>query len=63
MIFDEETDPKTKRAKLRPLDNVSVPELKEYLVQLAEEMKRVQAEIDKKEKHKGAVDAIFRKPG
>lgn len=63
MIFDEDSDPKTKRQKLRPLDNVSVPELKEYLVQLADEIKRVQAEIDKKEKHKGAVDAIFKKPG
>ena len=62
MIFDEDSDPKTKRPKLRVLDNLSVPELKEYIVQMQEEIKRVQAEIDKKEKHKNAVDAVFKKP-
>lgn len=62
MIFDEESDPKTKRPKPRLLDNMSVPDLKEYVLHLQEEIKRVQAEIDKKEKHKNAVDAIFKKP-
>jgi uncharacterized small protein (DUF1192 family) len=62
MIFDEETDPKTKRAKPRLLDNMSVPDLKEYVIHLHEEIKRVEAEIEKREKHKNAVDAIFKKP-
>ena len=60
MILDEDTDPKTKRAKLRPLDNVSVPELKEYLAQLKAETARVEAEIQKKEKYKNAADALFK---
>lgn len=63
MIFDEETDPKTKRAKPRLLDNMSVPDLKEYVVHLQDEIKRVEAEIAKRDKHKSAVDAIFKKPG
>ncbi len=63
MIFDEDTDPKTKRAKPRLLDTMSVPDMKEYLVHLAEEIRRVEAEIEKREKHKNAVDAIFKKPG
>lgn len=63
MIFDEDSDPKTRRPKPRKLDDFSVPDLKEYLVHLADEIKRVEAELEKKEKHKNAVDAIFKKPG
>lgn len=62
MINDDDTDPKTKRAKPRVLDKMSVPELHEYVVQLKEEMARVEAEIAKKDKHKNAADAFFRKP-
>ena len=43
MIFDEDTDPKTKRAKPRLLDTMSVPDMKEYLIHLADEIKRVEA--------------------
>ena len=60
MILDDDLDPKTKKAKPRVLDNVSVPELKEYVQQLKDEMARVEAEIQKKEKHKAAVDALFK---
>ena len=60
MIFNEDTDPKTKRQKLRPLDNMSVPDLKEYAEQLKAEILRAEAEIQKKEKHKNAADAIFK---
>jgi uncharacterized small protein (DUF1192 family) len=62
MILDEDSDPKTKRAKPRNLDNFSVPDLKEYIVHLNDEIKRVEAELAKKEKHKNAVDAFFKKP-
>ena len=62
MIFDEETDPKTKRAKPRLLDTLSIPELKDYIVHLGEEIKRVDAEIAKREKYKNAVDSFFKKP-
>lgn len=62
MITDDETDPKTKRAKPRALDKMSVAELQEYTVQLKEELARVENEIGKKDKHKSAMDALFRKP-
>lgn len=61
MINDDETDPKTKRAKPRALDKFSVPELREYALQLKEEIARVEQEIDKKDKHRNAADALFSK--
>lgn len=60
MIFDDDTDPKTKKQKLRPLDNLSVPELRDYIEQLKNEIVRVEADIQKKEKHKAAADALFK---
>ena len=61
MIFDDENDPKTKRAKPRALDKMSVPELREYVAQLKEEIARVEADIAKKDTHRSAVDALFKK--
>lgn len=61
MINDDETDPKTKRVKPRVLDKLSVPELREYVVQLKEEIARVEQEIEKKDKHRNAADALFSK--
>ena len=63
MIFDDDTDPKTKKPKLRALDNMSVPELREYVRQLKDEIARAEADIQKKEKHKAAADALFKPPG
>lgn len=60
MIFDDELDPKTKRPKARPLDNLSVPELRDYAEALKAEAQRVEAEIQKKEKYKSAADALFK---
>jgi uncharacterized small protein (DUF1192 family) len=60
MIFDDDTDPKTKKPKPRALDNLSVPELRDYITQMKGEIARVEAEILKKEKHKAAADALFK---
>ena len=60
MIFDDDTDPKTKKQKLRALDNLSVPDLRDYIAQLKSEIVRVEADIEKKEKHKAAADALFK---
>lgn len=60
MFQDDDLDPKTRKAKPRVLDNLSVPELKEYVVQLQGEIARVELEIQKKEKHKAAADALFK---
>ncbi|MBI1214718.1 MAG: DUF1192 family protein [Alphaproteobacteria bacterium] len=61
MILDDETDPKTKKPKPRALDRLSVEELKEYVAALQGEIARVTEEIGKKESHKNAVDALFKK--
>jgi uncharacterized small protein (DUF1192 family) len=60
MIFDDDTDPKTRKQKPRSLDALSVPDLRDYVSQLKEEILRVEAEIAKKEKHKAAADALFK---
>jgi uncharacterized small protein (DUF1192 family) len=60
MIFDEDSDPKTKKRKPLPLDNLSVPELKEYVEQLKQEIVRVEENINKKEKHAQAAAALFK---
>lgn len=60
MILEDDSDPKTKKPKLRILDQLSVPELKDYLQQLKAEILRVETDIQKKEKHKAAADALFR---
>lgn len=62
MILDDDSDPKTKRPKPRQLDKMSVGELREYAAQMKEEIARVEQEIAKKETHKSAADALFRKP-
>ena len=60
MILDDDSDPKTKKAKPRALDNMSVPELRDYIRQMQDEITRVEADIRKKEQHKAAADALFR---
>lgn len=61
MIFDEDTEPKTRKKTLKPLDNLSVDELADYLSDLRVEILRVEAEITKKQKHIEAMDALFKK--
>lgn len=63
MIFDDDLDPKTKKLKPRNLDNLSVPDLHEYIEQLKAEMARAEADIAKKEKHKSAIDGLFKPAG
>ncbi len=63
MFSDDDLDPKTKRLKARPLDNMSVPELKDYVAQLKEEIIRAEADMAKKEKSKAAADALFKSGG
>lgn len=60
-MFDDDLDPKTKRLKARLLDTMSVPELKDYVAQMKEEISRVEADIAKKEKSKSAAEALFGK--
>jgi uncharacterized small protein (DUF1192 family) len=61
MIADDDLDPKTRKLKPRALDNLSVPELQDYLDGLKSEIARVEADLRKKENYKSAADALFRK--
>ena len=63
MLFDDDTPPPrpTRLVKL-PLDRLSVSELEEYIGELREEIARVEADIDKKGRHRDAAEAFFRKP-
>ena len=62
MLQDDDLDPKTKKASLRPLDKMSVDELRDYAAGLETEKQRVEAEINRKQSHLAAVDALFGKP-
>ncbi len=61
MLFDEDSEPKHKKAALRPLDKMSVSELEEYIRALDAEKERVGAEIARKKNHMQAMDALFGK--
>lgn len=61
MIFDEDTEPKSRKKTVKPLDNFSVGELAEYIADLKEEIVRAEAEMAKKKNHMAAVDALFKK--
>jgi len=60
MLTDDDLGPKTRQAKPRALDALSVPELRDYITQLNAEIARVEADIQKKEKHRAAMDSLFR---
>lgn len=59
-MFDDDLEPRTKKPKLRNLDNMSVEELKEYIEAMKAEIVRVEAEISKKQKHMDAAASLFK---
>jgi uncharacterized small protein (DUF1192 family) len=60
MFNDDDLDPLTKRRKPRPLDNMSIAELEEYIEELKAEITRVEADIVKKKAHKDAISSLFK---
>jgi uncharacterized small protein (DUF1192 family) len=56
----DDLDPKTKRPKLRNLDPMGVEELQNYIVELKEEIARVEADIVKKKQHLSAAASLFK---
>lgn len=60
MFNDDDLDPLTKRRKPRPLDNMSIAELEEYIEDLKAEITRVEADIVKKKAHKDAISSLFK---
>ena len=61
---EEDLRPRTASAGLaRDLRTLSVEDLRAYLVELRNEMERVEAEIARRQDVRGAAEALFRKPG
>jgi uncharacterized small protein (DUF1192 family) len=63
-MAEEDEGPVRRRARLeRPvLDTFGIDELREYIVELKEEIARVEADIERKQGHRSAADSFFRRP-
>lgn len=63
MASDDEDLPVRRKPRLdRPvLDSLGVEELQDYIAELRAEIARVEAEIGRKQGHRSAAEAFFRK--
>ena len=63
-MMDEDEGPVRKRVRLEKLvlDSLGVEELREYIAELKAEIIRVEADIERKQGHRSAADAFFRRP-
>jgi uncharacterized small protein (DUF1192 family) len=64
-MLDEEEGPVRKRSRFEKpvLDAFGIGELREYILELQAEIARVEADIERKQGHRSAADAFFRRPG
>ena len=62
-MMDEEEGPVRKRTRLERivLDSMGVEELRDYIAELKAEIQRVEADIERKQGHRSAADAFFRR--
>jgi uncharacterized small protein (DUF1192 family) len=58
----EDLEPTKKIKTPKPLDDMSVADLKEYVAAMQAEIVRVEAAIKAKQTHMAAMDALFKKP-
>ena len=63
-MMDEEEGPVRKRTRLERivLDTMGIEELRDYIAELTAEIERVEADIARKQGHRSAADAFFRRP-
>jgi uncharacterized small protein (DUF1192 family) len=63
-MMEEEDGPVRKRIRLEKLvlDTLGIEELRDYIAELREEISRVEADIGRKQGHRSAADAFFRRP-
>ncbi|HET6307903.1 MAG TPA: DUF1192 domain-containing protein [Rhodopila sp.] len=60
----DDDEPLTKRRRLDPLplDSLGIDELRLYIDELRAEIVRVEADIARKDNHRSAADAFFKRP-
>jgi uncharacterized small protein (DUF1192 family) len=62
MLEPDDSPPrKPERFPPRALDPLGIAELRDYIAQLQAEIARADAEIARKERHRDAVEGLFRK--
>lgn len=63
-MMEDEDAPVRKRTRLEKLvlDALGIEELRDYIDELKAEIARVEADIERKQGHRSAADAFFRKP-
>jgi uncharacterized small protein (DUF1192 family) len=62
-MAQEDDAPPLKRRRLEPLllDSLGIGELRLYIEELRGEIARVEADIDRKQNHRSAADAFFKR--
>ena len=60
-MFDD-LEPQKQTKKPKPLDDMSIDDLKEYVANLQAEIARVEVAMKAKQSHMAAMDALFKKP-
>jgi uncharacterized small protein (DUF1192 family) len=61
MLIDD-LEPQKQAKRPKPLDTLSIDELKDYVTELKAEIVRVEAAITAKQAHMAAMAALFKKP-
>ena len=61
MLEDDEPRPKPKRVPELRLDPLGVAELQDYIAELRAEIARAEVEIARKQSHRSAADAFFKR--
>jgi len=63
-VVEEEDLPLRKRRRLEKLvlDTLGIDELRDYIGELKEEIARVEGDIARKQSHRSAADAFFKRP-
>ncbi|MEM1401089.1 MAG: DUF1192 domain-containing protein [Pseudomonadota bacterium] len=59
-FLDDEPKAKPEKLGTKPLDDLSVDELQDYIGDLTSEIERVKAMIARKQDHKAAVSGLFK---
>ena len=64
-MAEEDELPVRKRTRLEKLvlDTLGIDELRDYIGELKDEIMRVEADIVRKNSHRNAADAFFKRPG